>query len=114
MAITILGGGGAGAEKSPALLPQAEVDLPHPGSAPENHRLLDRERIMKLLSHETAMVRTFALEQIARRESEDWEEVLIGLVADQDPMVSTEAIAILGRRKSKNAVDAIVKRFETS
>ncbi len=112
MAITIIGAGPS-AEKAEDVLPRAEVDLPNPASVPENHRLLDRARLTSLLSHERPLIRTYALEQIARREGEDWEDALIGASADVDPLVSAEAIAILGQRKSTKAIEPIAKRFET-
>ncbi len=110
--MTIIIGSGSSTPEPESPLNSPEVDLPHPGSAPAGRRLLEDDKLRALLKHESGLVRTFALEQIAHRTPATFAADLIARIQDEDPMVALESISIIEQHKLQEAVDALLQRFE--
>ena len=98
-------------EAGEKVLPQIDADLPHPNGAPANKLVLEDERILELLGHDNAIVRTFAIEQVASRDDDRLLSAVAERVNDEDPMVAMEAIGLLERREEKSAVETMKARF---
>ncbi|MCA9555897.1 MAG: hypothetical protein KC933_38070, partial [Myxococcales bacterium] len=95
-------------------LPEPEVDLPHPGTAPEAHHIMSTERIVALLGHSNPLVRTFAIEQASLRSEPEVLDALAARVREGDDLVAIEAIGVLEAKKYRPAADALLERFATA
>lgn len=109
--MSLIIGADSATPKHTKALPEASVDLAHPASAPELHAVLSDAEIEALLGHNSPLVRTFAIEQISHRDSESLLAALTQRVADEDRLVSIEAISVLEAKKHKPAAEAIRARF---
>lgn len=92
-------------------LPEPEVDLPHPASAPPARLVLDNDTLVKLLVHDSPLVRTFAVEQASVRDDPALLDALAARIADEDDLVAVEAVSVLEGKKHASAAEAIEARF---
>ena len=102
MAITIIGAN----TDQPEALPEADVSLPLPQTVPANTPALDDEHLQNLLKHEDALVRAFAVEQVAHRGG-DTLKWLVPMIDDEDPVVAADAMSVVGKEKVAEAADAL-------
>ncbi|MEO1337938.1 MAG: hypothetical protein AAFV29_20000, partial [Myxococcota bacterium] len=106
---------GASAEPAaPNPLSQADVDFPHPASVPADQRVLSTEQIIELLGHELALVRSFAIEQVANDSLPELIEALVPLLRDEDDAVAAEAVAVLDKERYHAATEAVRTAFAES
>lgn len=111
MNLIIGASGETSAPKYQKALPEPEVDLPHPASAPEAKLVATAAQIQGWLEHDSPLVRTFAVEQISQRDEPELLAALTKVVADEDELVAIEAVSVLEAKKCVGAADAIAARF---
>jgi hypothetical protein len=103
-----------GASSTPAPtpgLPEPEVALPHPGAAPEAHRVLDTAALVALMQSESPLVRTFAVEQATLRDDPALLDAVAARVLEDDELVAMEAVSVLTHHRYKAGADAVAERF---
>ncbi len=106
---------GAGAEPStPNPLPTVDADLPHPASVPAARPTLDDDRVIALLTADHALVRDFAVEQVAHRAKPELLQALISRITDEDDAVAIEAVTLLDRERYEPATEPLLDAFQTS
>jgi hypothetical protein len=103
---------GAGGNEAP-VLPEADVDLPPPTTAPEARFVLTEDAIRGLFDHSDPLVRQYAVEQVVHRRLDALASLLVDRIAD-DPMVAVPAVRGLAELKSTLGVDAMVERFSAA
>ncbi len=95
-------------------LSEPEVNLPLPDSAAEVQIVLSDAQIEALLTHESPLVRTFAVEQVSARDDRNLLAALAARIQDEDPLVIIEAISVLENKKYTEAAVAIEDCFMTA
>ncbi|MGF1510497.1 MAG: hypothetical protein ACFB9M_13440 [Myxococcota bacterium] len=102
---------GADGERPRApVLPEADIDMPRPETAPAASPSLTDGQVRTMLHHEDPLVRQFAVEQVVHRRMNDLAPDLQNLVADE-PMVSVPAVQGLEELRISSAADALVARI---
>lgn len=105
MAIPIIGESSA----TPTELPFPDIDWPAPSSADEATPILDEARVKALLSHDSPLVRAFAVRRLAASKGDL--SALIERIDDESPAVSRAAIDSLADAGQTSAIDKIADRF---
>ncbi len=111
MAIHLIGSTPSEPQTTQIELPQAEVELPRPESAPAGSYLLDEQHLTELLKHEDPLVRAYAVEQIGTRKLQSMAKELVDRIWDEDEVVATQAISVVDDLKHTEAVPALKERF---
>lgn len=101
---------GASEPERPRGLPEAEVDLPPPSTAPAAHAVVTEAQLAAWLEHDSLVVRQYAVEQILHRKDAALSAHLTSRVNDV-PGVAVEAIRGLEAMKVAEAVEPMLEAF---
>jgi hypothetical protein len=90
-----------------AALPELDVQLPGPETAPPATRPMRSETLEALLAHPEPRLRELASEQIRAYRRPELAEAVVGAIRDPDPGVSSMAVATIVDAQPEGAADAV-------
>ena len=108
MAVHIFGQTDANPEGA---LPFPDVDLPHPGTAPEATWVVGYDRLVELLGHDSAIVRAFAVRRLAVVASGDQLEPLLAHIRDPSTPVARAAVDTLAEAGYGPAAEPLAELY---